>query len=237
MIRLLARGARRLAGRVEALRYRAFADERPHREHALGLELWVPGSVLGVAYFRVGAVLAEVVARESRPGDRLLDMGAGTGIVSLAAARRGAWATAIDVNPAAVRATRVNAMLNRLPVDARGGDLFAPLAPPERFEAVAFNPPFFERPMDPAHPLALALSDGPGLPLLARFLEGVRAHLAPGGRIYVAGSTNGALARMRSTYDDRGFGWQTVGRRERMSERVVVDRLFDRRHARVASRP
>ncbi len=55
-------------------------------------------------------------------GRRVLDFGTGGGVVALAAARVGAQVSAVDVDPAAIEATRVNADDNGLAIDARCGD-------------------------------------------------------------------------------------------------------------------
>jgi release factor glutamine methyltransferase len=179
--------------------------------------------VLSASDFRTGPLLAQVVAEESRAGERVLDMGSGTGIVGIRAALAGASVVAIDKNPAAVRATRVNAMLNGASVDARAGDLFAALAAEERFHNVAFNPPFFTRPFEGE--LADALFGGANLDVVDRFLRAVRRHLLPGGRVFLAGSTHGALARMRELYRAHDFTWRTVRTKERIAERLVIDLL------------
>ena len=74
----------------------------------------------------------------------MLDLGSGSGACGLAAARRGCSVVAVDINPSAVRCTRVNALLNcsNLEIDVRQGDLFAPVQH-ERFDVVLFNPPYY----------------------------------------------------------------------------------------------
>ena len=77
------------------------------------------------------------------PGAAVLDMGTGSGVCALAAARHARRVVAVDVSPAAARCTRLNAVLNQLEerIDIRIGDLFEPVAG-ERFDLVLFNPPF-----------------------------------------------------------------------------------------------
>ncbi len=216
-------GLRRIAGRAEELVYRMRAKRARRVERAGGLDLFLPSSVLNPRLFRTGVFLAEVVERETEEGDRVLDLGCGSGIVGLAAARAGAMVLAIDKNPRAVRATRINAMLNRLSVEAIESDLFERVADELRFQLIAFNPPFFQRTQ--GGDLALALSDGPGLPTLDRFCAECRRHLAIGGRALIAGSTNGALGLMRRIYEQHGLAWRTIAERDRIAERLVVDEL------------
>lgn len=69
----------------------------------------------------------EVVA-----GRRVLDLGAGSGLVAIAAMKAGAArALAVDVDPYAIAATRLNAEVNAVVVEARLADLTQGAAPPE----------------------------------------------------------------------------------------------------------
>ncbi len=202
--------------RVRARRARPF-------ERVLGLDLFVPPSVLSPRLFRTGPLLAEVTVRSLELGERVLDLGSGSGIVGLAAARAGAEVWAVDKNPVAVRATRINAMLNGAAIHATESDLFERIPDGVVFDLIAFNPPFFGRPQGGA--LEMALFDGPGLPTLDRFCSECRRYLSANGRALIAGSTNGALSLMRRIYEQHGLSWRTVAARERISERLIVDEL------------
>jgi release factor glutamine methyltransferase len=216
------RAVREVAAGIDRIRFARVRKSRHDTcciERIRGVDLWVPVGVHNPALFRTGPLLARTLERRVRPEDRVLDMGSGTGIVGVLAARAGASVISIDRNPDAVRATRVNAMLNKVELVACVGDLYQPLGPTERFRFLAFNPPFFEGTGD------LALHGGPGLDVLDRFLAGARQRLAPGGEILIAGSTGGALGTMRALYRRHAFAHRTVAFRERIAERLVVDRL------------
>ena len=80
-----------------------------------------------------GTVLARFLL--DRPatvaGRRVLDLGCGGGLVAIAAAKAGAREVqAVDIDPAAIAATRLNAAANGARVDARLADLLDE-APPE----------------------------------------------------------------------------------------------------------
>ncbi|MDN5929534.1 MAG: class I SAM-dependent methyltransferase [Pseudonocardia sp.] len=76
-------------------------------------------------------------------GQRVLDVGTGSGVQAVAARRRGAAeVTSIDISPRAVDMTRFNLALNSLPAhDVHLVDL-AEFAPAYRYDAVINNPPF-----------------------------------------------------------------------------------------------
>ena len=75
-----------------------------------------------------------------RPGQRMLEIGAGFGLAAVLAAKAGATVVATDVVDAAVQAVRTNAALNGVAIDARRGDCYAPVAG-ERFDLICTNPP------------------------------------------------------------------------------------------------
>ncbi len=72
---------------------------------------------------------------------RTLDLGAGGGIQALLAARHSSTVVATDSNARATAYTELSAALNGVSVDARTGDLLAPVRG-ELFELIVSNPPF-----------------------------------------------------------------------------------------------
>ncbi len=195
-----------LAGLYLRLPFLKRRIRRPVVETIDGMPLLVLPEVLNPVVFRSGAWLARTLAASPlaappRPGARLLDMGTGSGASALSAARRGWRATAVDLNPEAVRCARINALLNGLEgeVDVRHGDLFAPVAG-ERFDLVVFNPPFFRG--EPRNRFDLAWR---GTDVFERFAAGLPAALAPGGRALVLLSTDGDAAGMLRALRANGF--------------------------------
>lgn len=85
-------------------------------------------------------LLANVVAARVRPGDRFLEVGCGTGVVAMCAARAGATVTAVDINPHAVELCQHNGKQNQLRIAAREADLLDGAGGP--FDVIAFNPPY-----------------------------------------------------------------------------------------------
>jgi release factor glutamine methyltransferase len=120
-----------------------------------------------------------------RPGERLLEIGAGLGLAAVLSARAGARVVATDIVPAAVESIRANAALNGVAIDARLGDGYAPVDG-ERFDLIASNPPQMPTPPGRERGDATAAADNGGLDgwaILDRIIAGAPAHLASGGRL------------------------------------------------------
>jgi release factor glutamine methyltransferase len=193
-------------------------------EEINGVPLLVLPEVFNPAVFRTGSLLALAVASWSPPGHsrseeiRVLDLGTGSGVGAVFAARRGFQAVAVDINPQAVRCARINALLHHQEerIDVRQGDLFSPVAG-ERFDLVLFNPPFFRG--EPASEIDRAWR---GTDVLERFAAGLPAALAEGGTVLLCLSTDGDGEALLAALRDGGFGIETAARRDWGNEVVTV---------------
>ena len=122
-------------------RYDDFRLERVH-----DVPFVVTPSVFNPKVPRTGEFLAsQIDSRLVQRDWEVLDMGTGSGVCAVFAAKHARRVVAVDINPAAVRCAGINALLNHLEhkIDVRHGDLFAPV-PGERFDLILFNPPFVQ---------------------------------------------------------------------------------------------
>lgn len=164
---------------------RILADMRRAREgitiEGLGGSITIRPHVYVPSDQSVPAMLAEY--RDLIKGKRVLDMGAGTGVLALLAARFGAaQVVATDSNPKAVANARLN--VERLAlgdtVEVRGpADLFASVRG-EAFDVILFNAPWIQG--EPQTLYDTAVYD-PGYRVLDGFMRAAPDHLAPGGAI------------------------------------------------------
>jgi len=159
---------------------------------------------------------------ESRPF--VLDLGTGTGICAIYTAVRGARVTATDINPVAVRCARVNALINNLEDRVRvlEGDLFQPVKN-DRFDLVMFNPPYYE-----GKPRDWADYAWRGEDVIDRFVEGLSAHLTPGGKALLAVSTELDLSAIKKKLQESGFETRELRKRRIPGETIVV---YECRHS------
>ena len=123
-------------------------------------------------------LLVDALQAHMSKGDRILEVGCGSGIVSMFAVDNASLVIATDLNPYAVRCAKLNG------ITAIVGDLFAGIR--GSFDLIVFNPPYL--PTSEGDYLGgwddLMLDGGPdGRRTIKRFLDGIGEHLAPGGCI------------------------------------------------------
>ena len=89
-------------------------------------------------------MLAEAILNENRTFNLALDMGCGSGALSIILAEKASHIIALDINPSAVKNTKLNALINGLSykIDVICGDLFHPIRYGYLFDLIVFNPPY-----------------------------------------------------------------------------------------------
>ncbi len=166
---------------------------------------------------------------EVASGTRLLEVGAGTGLAALTAARRGARVVATDLNPHALDFLRDRARAEGLDLTLVRTDLARGLG---RFDRLLANPPYLPtRPedRDPDRWHNLALDGGPdGCRVFARLVDDLAEHLRTNGAAFVVVSSlqqPSSLAEIRGRWERSGGGVATADARELEGERLEVWRF------------
>jgi release factor glutamine methyltransferase len=152
-------------------------------------------------------------------GRRVLDLGSGAGAAGVVAAKRGCHVVAVDINPSAVRCTRINALLNAVDVDVREGDLFGPVAG-ERFDVVLFNPPYYRGVPRDALDYAWRSPD-----VTDRFAADLGPHLDDGGHALVVLSSDGEPGAFLHALRAQSLAAEVVARRDLINETFTVYRV------------
>lgn len=229
--RLRGRTPRSIAGWAwrQVLRAKlALVDRRKYTsvmlEQVEGIPLVVLPDVFNPKLLRSGELLVQQLSRADLlpSGTRVLDLGCGSGAAGVAAARRGCQVVAVDINPSAVRCTRINGLLNQVDLDIRQGDLFGPVTG-ERFDVILFNPPYYRGvPLD-------ALDHAWRSPdVIERFSQQLADHLLPGGHGLLVLSSDGDGAAFVRALERNAFVCDVVARRDFINELMWVYRVRGR---------
>ncbi|MHB8812798.1 MAG: methyltransferase [Steroidobacteraceae bacterium] len=188
-------------------------------ERVFGTPILVTPSVFNPKRMRTGEFfVSQLDASRIGPEAAVLDMGTGSGVCAVFAARHAHRVVAIDINASAVRCARINALLNRVDdrVDVRHGDLFDPIAG-ERFDLILFNPPFLTGEARNDRDRAWR-ANGLG----ERFAEGLDRHLEPGGTALLLLSTFGDAQVFLEPLRRRGHSISPLAERRYIGERLTL---------------
>jgi release factor glutamine methyltransferase len=108
------------------------------------IRLQVPSSVFHPGFFFSTHLLLDQIQAWPLKNKKLLEPGAGSGLISIYAAQKGAMVTATDINPVAVECLRENSRENNVQIDILRSDLFDEI-PSQLFDIIVINPPYYKK--------------------------------------------------------------------------------------------
>jgi release factor glutamine methyltransferase len=159
------------------------------------------------------------------PTGAVLDVGTGTGIQALTAAKTARSVLGVDANPAAVELAALNAKANGIDnASFKVSDLFSEVE--GKFDLIIFNAPYLD--VQEEGELERAWSGGClGAEVINRFIDGAATHLAAGGRVLILVSAVNRLDEVLGRLSLRGLAPEVVAiRRVFFEELYVVSGVF-----------
>ena len=182
------------------------ARRRSRITRAAGFRLTVRPTVFHPRYFLSSACFAEFVSHLDLSGKRVVDIGTGSGILALAAARAGAEnVIAADINPNAAMCAAENARANGLGdrVSALCSNLLLALSPRPLFDVILSSPP--KHAGEPRDLADRGWHAGPHYRDIEALFDQSRERLKPGGRLFVMVSSDTDLDLFGRLIDRAGF--------------------------------
>ncbi len=156
---------------------------------------------------------------------RALEIGTGTGLIAIIAARKARKVIATDVNPHALECAVKNIVTNKaFNVELRKGDLFEPVDE-EKFDLILFNTPYLPSSEDEivGDELDAAWNGGlNGRDVIDRFLDEVKDHLNPGGKVQLVQSSLSGNEETLKELEELGFEASITARKKGFFEEMVV---------------
>lgn len=184
----------------------------------LGKILVVPPEVQPIT--GMSHLLGEAVAAEVRSGDRVLDMGTGSGVNAILATATATDVVAVDVNPVAVEAARQNAERNGVAdrIEVRHSDVFSNVD--GEFDLIVFDPPFHW--FAPRDLLETATTDE-NYRTMTTFFRDAGRHLTPTGRMLIFFGSSGDLSYLKRLIAEERFTAEIVAQQDIIKDGWRVD--------------
>ena len=189
------------------------ARRRATTTRVAGLELEVPPTVFHPRFFLTSAFFARFLQSLDLSGKSVVEVGCGSGILSLSAAKAGAKSVlALDINRAAVEAAKVNAVRNNLQqVLSLHSNLFSALPPTRKFDVIICSPPSFSG--EPRDDADRAWHAGPGYRDILPLFDQAARRLNRSGKMYLLISSDTNRRLFDHLIDSAGLACREVMRR------------------------
>ncbi|MBK8193018.1 MAG: methyltransferase [Lewinellaceae bacterium] len=184
-----------------------------------GLRIEIPQGVFHPGVFFSTPIFLNFLENIDFQGKKVLDIGAGSGVLALFAAKKGAQVTAVDINPLAVDATRRNARENNLDIQAIESDLFDHV-PPQRFDLVLINPPYY--PQQPRNSAEKAFFAGEDLEYFDQLFRQLGGFTHRESTTLMILSEDCDLAQIKTIAMRYGYGLPVIFERKKWGERFLI---------------
>jgi release factor glutamine methyltransferase len=180
------------------------------------IELEVPETVY---YPREDSLLmAKVIEDLKIEKENVLEIGCGSGFLSILLAMKGAGVTAVDINEEAVGATESNAKANGVDITCLRSDLFEKTD--ERFDMIVFNPPYL--PVEEGENDAIYAGGLSGRETIERFIAGVKGHLNRNGTVLIVISSLTGEHEVKELFEKEGMNASVVAKEKIPWEELIV---------------
>ncbi len=138
---------RRLLRSIITPFYKAFAEFylKKNRSYTYkGIQIQVNKGVFHPGLFFSTGILLDYLKQFPLQGKKFMELGAGTGLIAVWAAKKGAIVMATDISSLAVGNTNINAQKNNVSVQMIHGDLFEKIDK-ILFDFIVINPPYYKK--------------------------------------------------------------------------------------------
>ena len=131
-----------VANTYKPLLVKYLSKTRMYRYHDITIE--IPPVVFHPGFFSSTQLLLHYLTRFPLKNKRLLELGAGSGLIAIQAAKKEALVTATDINTVAIEYLQRNSSQNNVGLEIIQSDLFAEI-PRRSFDIIAINPPYYKK--------------------------------------------------------------------------------------------
>jgi release factor glutamine methyltransferase len=190
-----------------------------------GFTLYIHKGVFHPLLYFSTRFLYDFLAGLPLEGRRFLELGCGSGLLSLLAHRKGADVTAVDIDGRAVKCAAANLAGNLAAgTSARvlQSDLFSAI-PNEKFDVIVINPPYYFKPV--THPDQQAWYCGANGEYFVRLFSALPSHMNVDGNAFMVLEENCDIPRIRKMARMAGVEMEVIETRKYRWETSFIFRL------------
>lgn len=176
-----------------------------------GTKIRVLPGVFHPGFFYSTKFLIEYLQLQPIGKKSLLELGCGTGLISIIAAKSGAEVTATDLSQKAIENIRLNALLHGVSIRIIYSDLFASIDR-KMFDWIIINPPYYAG--IPAKEEDLAWYSGENFDYFQRLFKSLNDYTHEHTEIIMVLTKGSEVAKITSIGHEHGFEFELVKEKE-----------------------
>lgn len=181
----------------------------------------IPG-VFHPGLFFSSKLLLDFVDTLDLNGKSFLELGAGSGIISLLAAKKNAIVYASELSTSAIENIRINSISNKLEINIIKSDLFEEI-PQQVFDYIVINPPYFNN--APKTEAEYAWNCGSNFEYFHSLFNSLSNYVNSDSSVFMILSEACKLDNIKSIGIEHGFEWELILQKRIWSEKNYIYRI------------
>lgn len=183
-----------------------------------GIKVKVLPGVFHPGLFISSKILLNFVDEISLEEKSFLELGAGTGIIAILAARKGATVYASDISRKAVENIKLNAENNSAKINVFTSDMFQSI-PENQFDYIIINPPYYKK--DPLKEEEYAWLCGSNLEFFKSLFGSLSKYIHNSSEVFMILSEVCDIKEIKTIGRQNGFTWNL-----RMKKRIWAEKNY-----------
>jgi release factor glutamine methyltransferase len=177
--------------------------------------LKIPVGVFHPTLFLSTLFLLEFIESQLIENLKALELGAGSGLLSIAMAKRGALVTASDISEKACAAVQENGVINDVSIEVIHSDLFDDFVN-RQFDIIVINPPYYPR--NPQNEAEKAWFCGADFEYFHKLFAQLGDFLSENGGAIMVLSEDCAIDQISRLAREAGYDWKQIAQKKRGGE-------------------
>ena len=178
----------------------------------------LPG-VFHPGLFFSSKILLNFVETLNLESKAFLELGAGTGIISILAAKKGAAVYASDISSKAVENVKLNAAKNNVQINIFTSDIFKNI-PDMQFDYIIINPPYYNR--DPNEEEEYAWFCGSNFEYFKSLFNSLSNYIGKDSKVFMILSEVCDIQEIKSIGMEKEFAWKLKMKKQFWGEKNYI---------------
>ena len=201
--------------------YTIYSSKERNYSH-MGIKVKILPGVFHPGLFFSTKLLIEYVSELSIKDKKVLELGAGSGLISIFCAKQNAVVTASDISAIAIENIRVNALSNNVRINIIKSDLFDGIAKQD-FDFIIINPPYF--PKDPKNESESAWFCGSDFQYFKKLFSQLNNYKTSNSVVLMILSEDCDINRIKSIAKENNFNFSLVFQKKVLWEENFIYRI------------